>query len=171
MVAGVCGGLGEYLKVDPILFRILFVLALIVGGSGLLVYIVLWIVVPEGRPKRLNTDNLNHEHMTDTSNQTEQGFKQGAEPRGIMASGWVTTPVFQDLHWDEPRAAQGHFTNYIRFEYDKLIDPDREAILEREYLKYVPGLSQFHWDTRSSGIRIGTAVLRQLESTWAALTV
>ncbi len=80
MVAGVCGGLGEYLNVDPILFRILFVLALIVGGSGLLVYIVLWIVIPEGRPKTLNTDNLNHEHMTDTTNQTEQGSRQGTEP-------------------------------------------------------------------------------------------
>lgn len=97
-------------------------------------------------------------------------LKQGAEPRGIMASGWATSPVFQDLHWDELRAAQGHFTNYIQFEYDKLIDPDREAILEREYLKYVPGLSQFHWDTRSSGIRIDPAVLQQLESAWAALT-
>ncbi len=97
-------------------------------------------------------------------------LKQGAEPRGIMASGWATTAVFQDLHWDEQRAAQGYFTNYINFAYDRLLDPQRESILEREYLKHTPGLSQFHWDTRSSGIRIGTAVLPQLETAWQLLT-
>jgi len=57
MVAGVCGGLGEYLNVDPILFRVLFLLALIVGGSGLLVYIVLWIVVPEEKGTSFKADN------------------------------------------------------------------------------------------------------------------
>ena len=97
-------------------------------------------------------------------------LKQGVEPRGTMASGWVTAPVYQDMHWDEVRAAQGHFTNYIEFEYDRLLDPDREAILERDYLKHAPGLSQFHWDTRSSGIRIGSAVLPSLEAAWAELT-
>lgn len=80
MVAGVCGGLGEYLKVDPILFRILFVLALIVGGSGLLVYIVLWIVIPEGMPKPLSSNNSNNEHMSDTNNQTDPANMPGKEP-------------------------------------------------------------------------------------------
>jgi len=93
-------------------------------------------------------------------------LKQGAEPRGIVASGWVSTAVFQDLHWDESRAAQGQFTNYVLFEYDALLDPDREAILERDYLKHAPGLSQFHWDTRSSGIRIAVPVLQRLEEVW-----
>ena len=96
-------------------------------------------------------------------------LKQGAEPRGIMASGWVNTAVFQDLHWDESKGAQGQFTNYILFEYDALLDPYREAILERDYLKHAPGLSRFHWDTRSSGIRIGTAVLQRLEEVWGDL--
>ena len=80
-----------------------------------------------------------------------------------MESIWVAVAVFQDLHWDDVKAAQGQFTNYIMFEYDALLDPQREAILERDYLKHAPGLSQFHWDTRSSGNRIGTAVLQQLE--------
>jgi phage shock protein PspC (stress-responsive transcriptional regulator) len=80
MIAGVCGGLGEYLKVDPILFRILFVLALLVGGGGLVVYIVLWIVVPEGQPRPLTNVNPNNEHMNDTSNQTDNNFKPGQEP-------------------------------------------------------------------------------------------
>lgn len=76
MVGGVCGGLGAYLNVDPILFRVLFVLALIVGGSGLLVYVILWIVLPEGYITTAETENLNNETMNDTKNQ-ESGFTPG----------------------------------------------------------------------------------------------
>ncbi len=47
MVAGVCGGLGEYFSLDPILFRILFIALIFAGGSGILIYIVLIFVIPE----------------------------------------------------------------------------------------------------------------------------
>lgn len=47
MVAGVCGGLGDYFNLDPVLFRILFVALAIAGGSGILIYIILIFVVPE----------------------------------------------------------------------------------------------------------------------------
>jgi len=46
MIGGVCGGLGAYLGIDPVILRIVFILFLIFG-VGLLVYIILWIVVPE----------------------------------------------------------------------------------------------------------------------------
>ena len=49
IVAGVCGGLAEWLGWPPLLVRVLFVL---VGAlpflSGILVYVVLWLVIPEG---------------------------------------------------------------------------------------------------------------------------
>lgn len=47
MVCGVCGGLGEYLSLDPVILRLLFVILTISGGSGILIYIVLCIVLPE----------------------------------------------------------------------------------------------------------------------------
>jgi len=46
-IAGVCGGLGEYLNVDPVIFRIAFLFALFVGGTGFILYIVMILVVPE----------------------------------------------------------------------------------------------------------------------------
>lgn len=46
-VAGVCGGLAEYFNVDATLVRLIFVLATLMGGPGLLLYIVLWVVMPE----------------------------------------------------------------------------------------------------------------------------
>ena len=47
MIAGVCGGLGKYLGIDPTLIRLAFVLLLLFGiGSGLLVYLVMMLLVP-----------------------------------------------------------------------------------------------------------------------------
>jgi phage shock protein PspC (stress-responsive transcriptional regulator) len=46
-IAGVCAGLGEYFDLDPLLFRLLFVISVFFGGVGLIVYVLLWIMVPE----------------------------------------------------------------------------------------------------------------------------
>jgi phage shock protein C len=45
-IAGVCGGLAKYFDMDPILVRVIFFL-LGFWGPGLLVYVVMWIIVPE----------------------------------------------------------------------------------------------------------------------------
>src|SRR3990172_575309 len=45
--AGVCGGLAEYFDVDPVVIRILFVLMVLFGGSGILLYIAAIIIVPQ----------------------------------------------------------------------------------------------------------------------------
>lgn len=46
-VGGVCGGLAEYFNIDPTVVRLIFVIATLLGGPGLLVYIVLWMVMPQ----------------------------------------------------------------------------------------------------------------------------
>jgi phage shock protein C len=46
MISGVCGELGRYLNLDTTIVRMFFALLLIFGGHGLLVYIILWIVMP-----------------------------------------------------------------------------------------------------------------------------
>ncbi|MGH2557221.1 MAG: PspC domain-containing protein [Actinomycetota bacterium] len=48
-LAGVCGGLGEYFGIDPVLIRVGFVVAGLMGW-GVLLYVVLWIVLPKGQP-------------------------------------------------------------------------------------------------------------------------
>jgi phage shock protein C len=47
VVAGLCGGLGDYLDIDPVIIRIIFVLITIFHGIGLLIYIIMWIIVEE----------------------------------------------------------------------------------------------------------------------------
>tara|TARA_Y100000588_G_C14072364_1_gene846330 strand:+ start:803 stop:1033 length:231 start_codon:yes stop_codon:yes gene_type:complete len=46
MIAGVCAGLADYFRVDTSWMRLLFILFLLAGGSAILVYIIMWIVVP-----------------------------------------------------------------------------------------------------------------------------
>lgn len=45
-LGGVCAGLADYLDLDATLVRVLWVLAVFCGGTGLLLYVVLWIVLP-----------------------------------------------------------------------------------------------------------------------------
>jgi len=47
VIAGVCGGLGRYLGIDPVMLRIAFVLLLVTGGAGFLLYVIAWIAIPE----------------------------------------------------------------------------------------------------------------------------
>ncbi len=50
IVAGVCGGLGEFFGLNPWWFRLAFLIALIPGGvPGLLVYLLFWVIVPQKR--------------------------------------------------------------------------------------------------------------------------
>jgi phage shock protein C len=45
-LAGVCGGLASFFNLDPTLIRVLFVVLAVLGGSGILIYLAMWIMVP-----------------------------------------------------------------------------------------------------------------------------
>ena len=47
MIAGVCGGIAEYFDVDTTLVRLLTVLFVLLGGAGVAVYIIAWIIIPK----------------------------------------------------------------------------------------------------------------------------
>ncbi len=49
-LAGVCGGLAEFFSLDPTLIRVLFVILALAGGSGIVIYLAMWIMVPS-RPR------------------------------------------------------------------------------------------------------------------------
>jgi phage shock protein C len=46
-IAGVCGGIAEYFNIDATLIRVLFAVAVIAGGGGILIYLITWILTPE----------------------------------------------------------------------------------------------------------------------------
>jgi phage shock protein C len=47
MLAGVCGGLAKYFEIDPTLIRLGLVFLAIFFGTGLLAYLIMWIIVPK----------------------------------------------------------------------------------------------------------------------------
>jgi phage shock protein C len=47
MLGGVCGGLADYLGLDPTVVRLIFLLLFFHGGQGLLIYLIMWLIVPE----------------------------------------------------------------------------------------------------------------------------
>ncbi len=47
MLAGVCGGLAKYFEIDPTLVRLAFAFAAIFAGTGILIYLVMWVIVPK----------------------------------------------------------------------------------------------------------------------------
>lgn len=49
MIAGVAAGLAAYLSIDVVIIRLLFVALVFAGGSGILLYVVLWLIMPEAR--------------------------------------------------------------------------------------------------------------------------
>ena len=72
VIAGIAGGLGEYLDVDPVIIRIILVLITIFHGIGILIYIIMWIAVPENPNKKVFPDksysestNLHENQKTD----------------------------------------------------------------------------------------------------------
>ena len=47
VICGVCGGLGEYLQVDPTIVRLLLVAFTLLGGSGIIAYLIAAVIMPE----------------------------------------------------------------------------------------------------------------------------
>jgi phage shock protein C len=45
-LAGVCGGIGDYFNTDATVIRVLFVVAALILGGGLLIYLILWLIIP-----------------------------------------------------------------------------------------------------------------------------
>ena len=45
-IAGICGGLADYFKVDPVWMRLIFVVFFLVGGAAFIAYVIMWLIVP-----------------------------------------------------------------------------------------------------------------------------
>lgn len=96
-----------------------------------------------------------------------QGHSSG-ERRGIFASGWATSDVYQQEHWDEAEARKGKLALYVPIRLDVLLDSDSEEILPRSLLKE-GSLAGGPWDARTGGIAIPAQIAAELEREWARL--
>ena len=83
-IAGVAGGLAEHFNIDPVIIRILFVLTALCGGGGLLIYIILWIVIPESSILTFATKSSETADTTNsetTNNNSTSNMENQFEPK------------------------------------------------------------------------------------------
>lgn len=78
VIFGICGGLGEYFEVDPLIIRILFILLSFTGGSGIIIYLILAVIIPEanGDKKVKKSDSIS-ETQEKTQELAEEIKKNG----------------------------------------------------------------------------------------------
>lgn len=77
IIGGVAAGLGEYFAVDPSLIRLLFLLITIAGGSGVLIYVILWLILPV--ESDLKTGAASQKTMEKNAREIEAKAKQAVE--------------------------------------------------------------------------------------------
>jgi phage shock protein PspC (stress-responsive transcriptional regulator) len=73
IIAGICSGLAKHFNVDPTIVRLIFILLSFGGGSGVLIYLILWFVIPkeEGKEKEINREEKVKEFANDVKNKAK----------------------------------------------------------------------------------------------------
>lgn len=69
VIAGVCSGLADFFGIDVALMRVIFILLLVAGYSGFLIYLILWIVMPKAR----YAENQSYDNAESTVAQSGKG--------------------------------------------------------------------------------------------------
>jgi phage shock protein C len=83
MIAGVCAGLGEYLEIDTTFVRLFFVLLALSNGIGVLVYFLMWIIVP---PEDAASATLRETARVGADEIADQARTMGADIRQAVRS-------------------------------------------------------------------------------------
>jgi phage shock protein C len=84
MIAGVCGGLGTFLNIDPLFIRLLFVLLLFGSDFGFILYLLLWIIVPEeGKAYGFKDDSVS-DKVKSMGNDIQQAVSQPHPQSGLI---------------------------------------------------------------------------------------
>lgn len=92
MIGGVAGGISEHLQVDPVWIRLLFVISIFFDGIGILVYLILWIVIPENPShKNKNQNNLEEKkeeivENIENNNNKQINKKQNSQSRILIGT-------------------------------------------------------------------------------------
>ncbi|MBP7998457.1 MAG: PspC domain-containing protein [Chloroflexi bacterium] len=89
IVAGVCGGIAEYLEIDSVFVRLALMLLVFASGVGLLLYLVLWLILPTKGNAHLPLANLltdNLTHAGQTVEESVEQFRRRPNSAGIAAA-------------------------------------------------------------------------------------
>lgn len=77
IIAGVCGGVGEYFKIDPTIVRLIFAIIALAKGAGLILYVIAAIVMPAGED---SFDDENIENLKSANMDSSESEKADKKP-------------------------------------------------------------------------------------------
>lgn len=84
MIGGVCGGLGAYVNIDPVFVRLLFVLLLFGTDFGFILYLLLWILIPEeGKDYGFKDDSFS-DRVKSMGNDVQKAVTQPHPQSGLI---------------------------------------------------------------------------------------
>lgn len=97
IIAGVCSGLGAYLDVDPVLFRVLFVAFAALFGTGFLLYIVLWIALPEANTEAKKREMFGDSYHSARSRNKQEGYYNSSSDGNSYQNSSVIGNAFNEI--------------------------------------------------------------------------
>ena len=74
IIAGVCGGIAEYFEIDSTLVRLLAILVVLLGGVGVIAYIIAWIIIPQN-PEQETERSKDYDRVEEIDINQEEGKK------------------------------------------------------------------------------------------------
>jgi phage shock protein C len=107
MLGGVCAGLANYLGMDPLLIRVAFAALGFVNGFGVILYFVLWIIIPDEASRELASEDAVRANLSDMRHQLLSTVQSIGATRGSMLVGlfliatgawFLAKIVFPDLN-------------------------------------------------------------------------
>lgn len=90
VLAGVCAGLADYFQVDPVLVRLIFVALGFINGLGLLIYFIMWLVVPDQAHHDLDGEEMVRANASEIGARLrEVGGQMRGAPQGKLLGGVI----------------------------------------------------------------------------------
>jgi phage shock protein PspC (stress-responsive transcriptional regulator) len=80
MIAGVCGGLADYLEIDPVWVRLAFIVLFLASGIGFPIYLILWIAIPEGEEGAVADSEVIQKNLNEFGESVQSGAKRLGKP-------------------------------------------------------------------------------------------
>jgi len=103
VIGGVSSGIGHYFGIDPIWIRLLFIVLVLGGGSGVLIYIILWIIIPQAKTAaeklEMRGDPVTAENIGRAVSEEYDSLKKKFTPKkeNIRETGDKVGNAFQDF--------------------------------------------------------------------------
>ncbi len=91
-------------------------------------------------------------------------IRLASKTRGIVASGYAETGVFEGTHWDENKAEAGKTARRIVVRFDKILNIDAGEVFPYENLQYID--HNYHWSPQGSGVLIPDKTVERIEIYW-----